>query len=107
MVVPGNHDLWTRHPHGSSLDRYEQELPQAASRAGFHYLDHQPFLQLDVGLALVGSINWYDYSFADPELETEFPGAQMMYRAKHFPNGRHNDGRFVQLGMTDPDFAGQ
>lgn len=107
LVVPGNHDLWTRTPGESSLQRYHQVLPQEAASAGFHYLDHQPFLVEREGLAILGSINWYDYSFAAPEVEAEYPNAQEMYRAKLFPNGRHNDGRFVHLEQSDAEFTGE
>ncbi|MCC2672418.1 MAG: metallophosphoesterase [Armatimonadetes bacterium] len=106
LVIPGNHDLWSRDPKASSLTRYEQELPEIAAAAGFHYLDQKPYLA-GGGLALLGSINWYDYSFADPIVESEHPTAQVMYRAKLFPNGRHNDGQFVRLGISDQDFTGR
>jgi hypothetical protein len=57
--------------------------------------------------ALVGSINWYDYSFAPPELFEEFHEAQRMLHRKLFPMGRHNDGVYVQLGMDDAAFTEQ
>jgi 3',5'-cyclic AMP phosphodiesterase CpdA len=107
VVVPGNHDLWTRDPAESSRERYLQVLPELAVAAGFHYLDDQPLLAPAEGVALVGSINWYDYSFADPAVEQEHPDAAEMYRAKLFPNGRHNDGRFVRLPQSDAEFTGE
>lgn len=103
LVVPGNHDLWLRDPAQSSLDVYERRLPAWSEELGFHYLDRRPWLAGP--LAVVGSINWYDYSFADPELERVLPDARQMYRQKLFPNGRHNDGRFVSLGMPDEEFT--
>ena len=30
-----------------------------------------------------------------------------MYRRKLFPTGRHNDGRFIHLGMSDEEFTGR
>lgn len=102
LVVPGNHDLWTSH---DSLELYEARLPALAAEHGFRYLDHQPYLASGGKLAVVGSMNWYDYSFADPTLEREFPRAREMYRGKLFPHGRHNDGRFVRLGMSDWEFT--
>jgi 3',5'-cyclic AMP phosphodiesterase CpdA len=105
LVVPGNHDLWTSQPAPASLALYEQRLPRVAAEHGFHYLDLQPFLAPGGREAVVGSINWYDYSFADPSLEEEFPSARAMYEGKLFPRGRHNDGRFVRLGMTDAEFT--
>lgn len=107
LVVPGNHDLWTRAPTDMSWERYLRVLPELAEAAGFHYLDHQPFLSPMEGVAIVGSINWYDYSFAAPEVEREHPNAAEMYQAKLFPNGRHNDGRFVRLQRSDAEFTGE
>jgi len=106
-LVPGNHDLWTRDPAESSWERYRERLPRLSADHGFHYLDHTPYLAPDEALAVAGSINWYDYSFADPELLHEVPEAPAMYRAKVFPQAVHNDGRFVRLGMTDEAFTGE
>ena len=106
LVLPGNHDLWTSSPAISSLDVYEHRLPRQAEEMGFHYLDASPFVAPGDG-AIVGSINWYDYSFADPALAREFPNAPAMYAAKRFPRGWHNDGRFVRLGMSDAEFTGR
>lgn len=105
LVVPGNHDLWTTSPVVSSLEVYERRLPRAAAGEGFQYLDLQPYLAPGGREAIVGSINWYDYSFADPDVEVEVPNARDLYAAKLFPRGRHNDGQFVHLGMTDAGFC--
>lgn len=105
LVLPGNHDLWTRNPAVSSLDLYEELLPRRARESGFAYLDAGPFLNSDGRVAVVGSINWYDYSFADPALERDFPDVPQMYARKLFPAGAHNDGRFVRLGMPDEEFT--
>lgn len=103
LVIPGNHDLWVRGVGANSPDIYERRLPAHAAEMGFQYLDRTPWIQDDV--AVVGSINWYDYSFADPELLRDFPDAERMYRAKLFPRGAHNDGRYVHLGMPDEAFT--
>ncbi|HTE20257.1 MAG TPA: metallophosphoesterase, partial [Armatimonadota bacterium] len=103
LVIPGNHDLWTRDPDQSSLALYEERLANIAAKHGFQYLDLQPYLSPNGSEAVVGSINWYDYSFADPELEQEYPDAQWMYERKLFPTGRHNDGRFIHFGMSDSE----
>ena len=107
LIIPGNHDLWIRDPGHSSLARYEERLPEIAAEHGFQYLDLQPYLSPDGVEAVVGSINWYDYSFADPELEQEYPDARWMYERKLFPTGRHNDGRFIHFGMSDSEFSGR
>lgn len=103
LVVPGNHDLWVRYPGQGSMTAYERRLPAACPRHGFQYLDERFWAR--EGWAVVGSINWYDYSFADPDLTAEFPDAEQMYREKRFPRGWHNDGRYVHLGMTDEAFT--
>lgn len=105
LLVPGNHDLWTRSPLASSLLRYEDHLPRLAAEHGFAVLDAAPWLSGDGREALVGSINWYDYSFADPALEALYPDVGELYAAKLFPDGRHNDRRFVHLGMSDREFT--
>ena len=64
-LVPGNHDLWvSQEAAHDSLDLYQRLLPDAAARQGFHYLDEEPLFLPDVDLAIVGSVNWYDYSWA-------------------------------------------
>src|SRR5262249_47050835 len=54
LVIPGNHDLWTRDPGASSLVIYERRLPARAREHGFHYLDEQPYLAPDGREAVVG-----------------------------------------------------
>ncbi len=105
LVLPGNHDVWTTQPTPASLDLYERRLPESAARHGFHYLDREPYLAPDGRTAVIGSMNWYDYSFADPALEAEVPGAAAMYPRKLFPRGRHNDGRYVRFGLSDAEFT--
>jgi len=66
LLVAGNHELWTC-GEGDSLHRYECDLSTACARNGLHYLDTQPF-QAD-GVAFVGSVGWYDYSFRPANLK--------------------------------------
>src|SRR5262245_44884418 len=63
-LVPGNHAVWvpTVSPE-DSLDYFERVLPATAARHDFHYLDGGPLVLPDADLALVGTINWYDYSW--------------------------------------------
>ncbi len=66
VLVPGNHDVWVR-PDDADLDSlqmYERELPAMAEGLGYQFLDSAPVLLPEADLALVGSINWYDYSWA-------------------------------------------
>ncbi|MBK8268764.1 MAG: metallophosphoesterase [Planctomycetes bacterium] len=60
LTVAGNHELWTAGA-ACSLHRHENELAEACSRNGIHYLEREPFIA--DGIAFVGSVGWYDYSF--------------------------------------------
>jgi 3',5'-cyclic AMP phosphodiesterase CpdA len=105
LVVAGNHDLWTRRPSPRSRLIWELDFPEAARSAGFHDLETGNWLSPDGRLAIAGSINWYDYTFADPELEREDPRVKEDYLMKLFPDGIHVDGRLVRLGISDPEFT--
>jgi hypothetical protein len=74
-LIPGNHDIWVTagDPRGDSLRVYQQVLPQIAHEHGFHYLDQDPLLLPEYGLAIAGSINWYDYSWAIDDLPQASP----------------------------------
>src|SRR4051812_1716011 len=65
-LVPGNPDVWvsSTDARGDSLRLYQSLLPSLAAERGFHYLDHGPLLFPEFGLAIAGSMNWYDYSWA-------------------------------------------
>lgn len=99
LLVPGNHDLWTR--TGDSLPLYEEILPALARERGFRMLDRGPF-RADDGTAFVGSVGWYDYAYRDPSLAV--PAA--FYEDKLWP-GRLEwmDRRFVRLPWDDRAFA--
>ncbi len=88
LLVAGNHCLWCRDGE-SSLDRYERMLPDVAAECGFEMLDRKAVAMNGVGL--VGSVGWYDYSFADDSLEIP----EAFYEAKVAP------GAAVQLGGHD------
>jgi 3',5'-cyclic AMP phosphodiesterase CpdA len=106
-LVPGNHDVWVRpdDPRGDSLAVYREHLPRVAAEHGFHYLDHGPLLLPDAGLAVVGSMNWYDYSWALDRLRAEVPDWENRVRTKRFARGRHNDANFVRWAFDDPGFT--
>jgi len=125
LLVPGNHCLWCAGEE-DSLDRYERILPDLAAEHGFAVLDHNP-TELG-GIGLVGSVGWYDYSFADRSLGIPID----FYRAKVAPGAavqlggyddllaahqgkipeaafelrsRWMDGRYVRLPMSDEQFC--
>lgn len=124
LAVAGNHELWTA-AGADSLHRYENELAAACSRNGVHYLDQSPIV-LD-GVAFVGSVGWYDYSFRPSLLRIPLrffqhkvaPGAAArMEEHRHLVDGsddlceaamqittRWMDGVRVRLPMSDVAFT--
>ncbi len=106
-LVPGNHDIWVQAEDADhdSLDLYERQLPASAARFGFHYLDKGPLLLAEGGPALVGSINWYDYSWALEEIRRRFPEEEHRLHSKRFTRGRHNDANFVRWPIDDVQFT--
>jgi Icc-related predicted phosphoesterase len=122
LFVPGNHELWT---HGSdSYELFTRVLPQHVEALGWRWLQTQPFVTDQV--AIVGSLGWYDYSFAQESLGIP----KRFYEAKVSPGAaermeeyaslltptddippharevfaRWNDGKFVQLHRSDEEF---
>jgi predicted phosphohydrolase len=108
-LVPGNHDIWVRadDTRGDSLRVYQVYLPQLCEAHGFHYLDRAPLLLPEADLALVGSINWYDYSWSLEALRQETPDWEERLRTKLFTRGRHNDARFVRWPFDDAGFTAE
>lgn len=106
-VVPGNHDLWVEEgdPRGDSLVVYEKYLPEICAWTGYHYLDQGPLILPEHNLAIVGSINWYDYSWSLEKLQHEAADWEHRLRRKRFTRGAHNDGRFVQWPLDDVRFT--
>ncbi len=106
-VVPGNHDLWVAEDdtRGDSLFVYQQHLPGLCRSHGVHYLDLAPRIFPAADLAIVGSINWYDYSWSLDRLRAEVPDWQWHLHNKAFSRGRHNDGRFIRWKTDDVGFT--
>lgn len=106
-AVPGNHDVWVADAdhRGDSLDVYERYLPELCRRHGYHYLDDAPLIIADAGVAIVGSMNWYDYSWSIERMKTEVPDWDWHLANKAFTRGRHNDGRFVRWNTNDVAFT--
>lgn len=106
-LVPGNHDIWVRpdDERGDSLAVYRDYLPRVCTAHDLHYLDHEPLVFPEANLALVGSINWYDYSWALDNLRRLFPGEEERLRTKRFTRGRHNDANFVRWPFDDERFT--
>ena len=60
-----------------------------------------------MGLAVVGSMNWYDYSWGIDRLRAMAADWRDRLRTKRFTRGRHNDANFVRWGYDDPGFTHQ
>jgi predicted MPP superfamily phosphohydrolase len=126
LIVAGNHELWT---HGDdSYALFTEEFPRRCRALGWQWLETDPFIITD--LAIVGTVGWYDYSFAQASLEIPLrfyehkisPGAAAYLGGSyahliqdaddlspHALNivARWNDGRYVKLHRSDRDFLGE
>src|SRR4051812_12781167 len=122
LFVPGNHELWTR--GNDSYEIFTRVLPQLVEKLGWQWLQTKPFIADEI--AIVGSLGWYDYSFAQESLQIP----RRFYEAKISPGAaerfeeysylfkpadditrhardvmaRWNDGKFVQLHRSDDEF---
>jgi len=123
FYVAGNHDLWT--DGEDSLRRYERDLADICAECGVWYLDAKPWIR--GGVALVGSIGWYDYTFRRASLRIPLrfyrhklaPGAaEALSDYRHLLDRRDDvppeslavgtrwlDGVHVRLPMTDLEFT--
>ncbi len=95
-VLPGNHDVWAREG-GQSQELLEHQLPSVTKAAGMLWLEDSVW-RAD-GLAVVGSMAWYDYSAADPSLPANMRDFSLMKRMLN------NDSRFINWPWTDPEVA--
>lgn len=126
LFLAGNHELWTREPDSHQL--FMNELPRRVAAAGWHWLEGSPVM-LAGGVAVAGSIGWYDYSFALPHLgiprrfyehKISPAAAERLSEFAHLlestedisPAGmevaaRWNDGRHVRLHRSDEQFLAE
>ena len=126
LFVAGNHELWTHGPDSYAL--FTNDLPRRVRALGWRWLQAEPFVAPGNpgDVAIVGSVGWYDYSFARPELgiprrfyeRKVSPGvAARLEEYSHLLEGaadvgpaamevvaRWNDGRFVKLCRSDNAF---
>jgi 3',5'-cyclic AMP phosphodiesterase CpdA len=98
-VLAGNHDVWSTDGRHRSQDLFERLLPQATRDAGMLWLEGDTW-QRD-GLAVTGSMAWYDYSAADPTLPPH-PEAYWVALKERF----HPDARFIDWPWSDRELAG-
>lgn len=96
-ALAGNHDVWAldgRH----SAEVWERDLPSAIRNAGMLWLEDTNWVS--GGLAVAGSIAWYDYTGADPSIP---PQTEEFWVEKK--RSMHPDGRFIDWPWSDREFA--
>jgi len=125
LFVAGNHELWTRRYDSYAL--FADELPGRIRALGWQWLQTDPFTAQ--GKTIIGSIGWYDYSYARetlgiprrfyehkmspgaaerfPEFGHLFEPADDIPPASREIMARWNDGKFVKLHRPDEEFLGQ
>lgn len=96
-VLMGNHDVWA-YQHQATQTLWVELLPQMVRDAGMLWLEESAWI-CD-GVALVGSMTWYDYSAVDPAVRPH--AAAWFARHKRRIN---NDARFVTWTWSDPEAA--
>jgi 3',5'-cyclic AMP phosphodiesterase CpdA len=96
-VLAGNHDVWSREGKHSQ-DLWDTLLPSIVRETNYIWLEDSIWQQ--EGVAVVGSIAWYDYSAVDPV----FFGleANLFATRKRFYN---NDARYIDWAWSDQEFA--
>jgi 3',5'-cyclic AMP phosphodiesterase CpdA len=106
VYVPGNHELWALGGgEPPAREKYYRELPRIARAAGYHPLVTEPLVVGDVGF--LGTMGWYDYSFAGSS--GEFSRAEL--EAKTRDGLQWMDGRYVRWTgadggrLSDPEVA--
>jgi predicted phosphodiesterase len=122
LFVAGNHELWTRGEDSYAI--WRDLLPARIRAMGWQWLETDPFITPQ--LAIVGSVGWYDYAFARPELgiprrfyeQKVSPGAAErlgdfgglfepaddISPAAREVVARWNDGKFIKLHRPDVIF---
>jgi predicted phosphohydrolase len=104
-LVPGNHDVWVNgnDARGDSWQVYSEYLPNLSAQYGFHYLENGPLMLSN--LAIVGTMNWYDYSWGIDDLPQFADDWEDRLLSMRFSRGSHNDRRFVRWPYTDVSFT--
>lgn len=99
LVIPGNHDLWTK-TDVTSLSLFNDILPQMTKDAGAVWLQDGYFLVGDIGV--VGSYLHYDYSGRDTV------GACADFSDEYYAKNKwsiNNDAEFLKGLPSDIEFA--
>lgn len=95
-VLAGNHDVWARGHH--SQDLWTHHLPRSVRDAGMLWLEDDIWQQN--GVAVAGSIGWYDYSAVDPTISPHPPEFFAAEKSNY-----NMDAKYVDWPWTDGEFA--
>jgi predicted phosphohydrolase len=95
LVIAGNHDLWNR--DAPSRELWEKLLPELVESCGCHWLESGTFI--GDGVAVTGTIAWYDYSGADATIQVM---PETFAREKGSFN---NDAFLIDWPWSDVEFA--
>lgn len=96
-ALAGNHDVWALDGRRSA-DVWERELPDAVRAAGMLWLEEDVWRR--DGLAVAGSVAWYDYTGADPSIPPHTEEYWIEKKSK-----AHPDYRFIDWPWSDVAFA--
>jgi predicted phosphodiesterase len=97
LFVAGNHELWTL--GRDSYEIYTHDLPRRVRELGWKWLEDEPFVADH--FAIIGSIGWYDYSFAAQSLGIP----RRFYQAKISPGAAKRFSRFAPLFESTEDIS--
>jgi Calcineurin-like phosphoesterase len=98
LVVAGNHDLWSQEYRKNTKRRWRDELPEIVGKADCIWLEGES--HIIQGVALAGSIAWYDYSAADPRF-SELPAETFASNKRYY----NPDAVLIEWSYSDPEFA--
>ncbi len=97
FVLAGNHDLWVVEKGRSTEELWQTQLQAATERAGAVWLENE--VPIVNGVAIVGTLAWYDYSAIDREFA--LPQSDIISVKRRL----NNDAVRMDWKRTDPDFA--
>lgn len=98
-ALMGNHDLWTE--RNDSQELWEKLLPDAVREAGMIWLENTVWQSdKDEGVAVVGSMSWYDYSAVDPAVPPHDAAWFAEYKGQYNP-----DAYFINWKWSDEEAA--
>ena len=102
-ALGGNHDVWAlsapwKLGGPDSQTMWERVLPEAVREAGMLWLETEDWRA--GGLAVVGSIAWYDYSGAAEDIPPQTEEYWM-----EFKRSLHPDAKYINWPWSDTEFA--